>query len=145
MGSTKASSSRSGRLVVARQAEVHQHGGAVGAEHHVAGLDVQVHQALAVQVVQRGGHARRRWRTTSSSGSGAASSRGLQRLALDALHHDVGLAREVAARHELRHVRALQRRQDHLLDLEADDGEAAGSGAPPLMRGTFITSGHRHR
>jgi hypothetical protein len=29
-----------------------------GAEQDVAGLDVQVHQVLAVQVVQRGGHAR---------------------------------------------------------------------------------------
>ena len=40
---------------------------------------------------------------------------------LDALHHDVGLVREVAARDVARHVWSAQGRQDHLLDLEADD------------------------
>jgi len=37
------------------------------------------------------------------------------------LHHDVGLAREIGGGDEARHVRARQPRQDHLLDLEADD------------------------
>src|SRR5204863_2236584 len=40
----------------------------------------------------------------------------------DALHHDAGLLREVAAGDELRYMRTAERRQDHLLDLEADDG-----------------------
>ena len=109
-----------GQLVVARQAEVHQHRGAVVAEHDVAGLDVQVHQVLAVQLVQRGGDAGADLGDLLHRQRRVVQARA-QRVAGDALHHDVGLAREVAARHELRHVRAVQRRQDHLLDLEADD------------------------
>ena len=110
-----------GQVVVARQAEIDQHGGAVGAEQDVAGLDVQVHQVLAVQVVQRGGHARADLDHFIECQRGFFEL-GQQRRARDALHHDVGLAGEVALGDVLRHVAAGEHRQDHLLDLEADDG-----------------------
>ena len=110
-----------GQVVVARQAEVHQHRGAIGAEHDVAGLHVQVHQVLAVQVVQRGGHARADLDHLVQRQRGFVQARA-QAVAVDALHHDVGLAREVALGHEVRHVRAAEHGHDHLLDLEADDG-----------------------
>jgi hypothetical protein len=110
-----------GQVVVARQAEVDQHRRAVGAEHDVAGLDVQVHQVLAVQVVQGGGHARPDLDHLVQRQRGMLQARA-QRGALDSFHHDVGLAREVALGDELRYMRASEHRHDHLLDLEADDG-----------------------
>jgi hypothetical protein len=44
-----------GQLVVARQAEVDQHGCAVGTQEDIAGLDVEVDHVLAVQLLQRVG------------------------------------------------------------------------------------------
>jgi hypothetical protein len=64
-----------GQVVVAREAEVHQHGGAVRAEEDVAGLDVQVHHMLAVQFVQAVA-TRSPTSMISSKGRGASSSRG---------------------------------------------------------------------
>src|SRR5829696_10062598 len=46
---------------------------------------------------------------------------GQQRGAGDPLHDDVGLRVETRRGEEFRHVRTRQPRQDHLLDLEADD------------------------
>ena len=45
-----------------------------------------------------------------------------QRLALNPLHHDIGLACPIAAGDEARHMGAGQQRHQHLLDLVADDG-----------------------
>ena len=114
-----------GQAVMARQAEVDEHRVAalpVGAasKEDVAGLHVEVHDVLAVQLVQRDGdppadvdhlvdRQRRRIEPLAQRGPG------------DALHHEIRLAAAVAARDELRHVRPRQRGQDHLLDLEADD------------------------
>jgi hypothetical protein len=109
-----------GQVLVARQAVVHQHGRTVGAEHDVAGLDVQVHHMLSMQVVQRGGHADADLHHLVERQRRLGQARA-QRVAGDVLHHDERLAREVAARHVARHVLAGERRHDHLLDFVADD------------------------
>jgi hypothetical protein len=110
-----------GQPIVARQAKIDQHGVAVGPEHDVARLDVVMDDVLLVQIVQGLGDARADARDLVH-GQRQLLEAGAQRLPLQQFHDDVGLRLESAAGDPARHVRAVQHRQDHLLDLEADDG-----------------------
>ena len=115
-----------GQFGVAGDAEIDQHCRAVGAKQDVAGLEVEVHDILPVQVVHGGG----------DGADQAGDFRRIERRArhgiaqpavLDALHDQPGRAVLVAAGDEAWHMRALQAAEDHLLHLEAD--EAAGVAA----------------
>ena len=103
------------------QSEIDQHRFARGTEHDAARLDVVMDDVLAVQV-----------------GKGVRDLDPddprffirdrqiveplVERLARNALQHDIGLACEIAGTETGGHVRPGQSRQDHLLHLEADDG-----------------------
>ena len=110
-----------GQLRVVGEAEVDQHGGAVGAEQHVARLHVEVDDVLRVQRLQRQRHARADVRDFFRRQRRLRQARA-QRLARHALHHQVRLRAEVTGGDEARHMRAGEARQDHLLHLETDDG-----------------------
>mmetsp|Transcript_10601 Transcript_10601/g.43296 ORF Transcript_10601/g.43296 Transcript_10601/m.43296 type:complete len:454 (-) Transcript_10601:1354-2715(-) len=110
-----------GQLLMAAQAEIDQHRGAIRAEHDVAGLDVEVNDMLAVQRRQRRGDAGANVGDLLD-GQGRVVQPRAQRVARNALHHDEGLARPVAAGHEAGHMRPAELGHQHLLDLEADDG-----------------------
>ena len=119
-----------GQVVVARQAKVDQHRLPIGPEHDVAGLDVEVDHVLAVQRMHGGGHPRADLDHLVDRQRRGVQAR-LQGVALDLLHHDVRRAGEVALGDEGGHARATQRRHDHLLDLEADDGRRVFVAAHP--------------
>ncbi len=127
-----------GKPVVAREAEIDEHRLAALAEHHVARLEVEVDDVLAVQRVKREGDLR-----ADPCHLLGVQRRpvqpGPERVATDVLHDDVRLRREVARGDEQRNVRTLEDGQDHLLHLEADDRR----GIVPLAgaRGIFITRG----
>ena len=107
-------------MIVMRQSEIDQHRLARGAKHDARWLDVVVNDVLPVQVGERGSdpcHHRPRL-LVSKRQIGKAF---VQRLARDALDHDIGLAGEIAGRKAGWHVRSRQPRQDHLLHLETDD------------------------
>ena len=108
------------QLVVPRQSEIDQYRLAALAPHDVCRLEVEMDHMLAVHVVQR----RRDPRADVGDGHGIERRAFVKRekgTPRQVLHHDVGLAREIGGGDEARHVRARQPRQDHLLDLEADD------------------------
>ena len=92
MGRLNSPSSRSGSCGGVK-AEVHEHRRAIGPEDDVAGLDVQVHHMLAVQVAARW---RRGRRCRSLPRAAGASSSRAAATAPGCAHHDVGLARPVA-------------------------------------------------
>ena len=110
-----------GQLIVMRQSEIDQHGLARGAKHDAARLDVVMDDVLPVQVGQRGGDLAddgpRLFIGDRQIGQAL-----VERLARNALDHDIGLPREIAGPEAGRHVRPRQPRQDHLLHLETDDG-----------------------
>ena len=110
-----------GQVVMAAQAVVDQHRLAARTEQDVARLDVEMDDVLAVQVVQRRGHPRADRGDLVDRQRRRIQLRA-QRVAGDVLHDDVGPGREVALGDEARHMHAAQHRQDHHLDLEADDG-----------------------
>jgi hypothetical protein len=58
---------------------------------------------------------------TSPGGSGKSGNRAFERLPGNELHHDVRLV-EIAGCDETRNVNSRQGRENHLLDLESDDG-----------------------
>jgi hypothetical protein len=109
-----------GQVVVVRQAEIDQDRLAAGPEDHVGGLQVQVDHVLAVDVVERERDRRADPRDLLGRQRRPLGER-RERGPLDQLHHDVGLGGEVAGGDVSRNVRPAESRQDHLLDLEADD------------------------
>jgi hypothetical protein len=92
------------QLIVARQAEVDQHGLAALADHDVARLHVVVNDVLAMDVVQRGGDLRADVRNALRRERRFFKHR-QQRGAGDSLHHDVGLRVEARRRDERRRMR----------------------------------------
>jgi hypothetical protein len=94
-----------GHRLVARKTVVDQNRFPRFAEHHVAGFDVEVGHALAVEVVERGGD------LCADGGDLVEGERSLvqtgsERLASDQLHDEVRLRRPVARGDEARNVRA---------------------------------------
>ena len=107
-------------VAVTGQPEVDQHGLAAGAKHDVTRLDVEVNDVLDVDVVERGGDSRPDRRQLAGVERRVVQSRAERRPG-DELHHDVGLDRPIPGGEESRDVETGKGRQDHLLDLEADE------------------------
>src|SRR5579863_8084478 len=104
-----------------RQAEVDQYRLARRTKQDAGGFDVMMDDVLPVQVGERGCDPERnlarlfiRQRQLTETA--------VERRARNTFDHDIGLVRKVAGRLTMRHVNALQFRQDHLLHLETDDG-----------------------
>jgi hypothetical protein len=106
--------------IVSRDPEVDDHGLTAFPEHHVARLDVEVDDVLAVDVVQGGRHAGAD-RGNLGIGEGHPVQLGAQRVAVDPLHDDEWLRRETPRRHVAGRVVPGQRRQNHHFHLEGHD------------------------
>ena len=87
-----------GQLLMARQAEIDQHGVTGGAKQDVGRLEIEMQHVLLVQIAR----ARRRsptpMRKTSSTARAPSNSALSQRRPGDLLHHDVRLHGEIAVR-----------------------------------------------
>jgi hypothetical protein len=91
-------------------------------DHHIARLDVEMDHVLEMQVVQGMRHLRSD-RDDFRPGQRNLVEPALERFARDPLHDDVGHGIERARRDEAGHMRTRETRHDHLLGLEADDGQ----------------------
>ncbi len=111
---------------VPAEPEIDQHRAAVGSDHHIAGLEVQVHCILLVQAVRRHRHGGTEprdlgGRRTVPLPVGTVEPI-LQRLTLYEFHHQIGQPRQIPRRDEARHVGAGEHLQHLVLDFETDDG-----------------------
>lgn len=97
-------------LLQPRDAEVQQHRMALGGDQHVGGLEVAVHDQVAVREVQRRADLAQQLQPLRQRRAGGP---GVQRASVDEGHDEVGPARgRGAAVQQPRDVRVLQRRQD---------------------------------
>ncbi len=106
---------------VARQTEIEQHHAAIVAHQHVGRLEVQVHGVLLVQAVHGMRHGHAQFHHGVDRRALGLLQPVLQRAPGDVLHHQVRHALKVAGSDEARHMRAGQRLQDLVLNLEAHD------------------------
>ncbi len=110
-----------GKMRVAGQAKVQQHGLPPGAYEYVGGLKVQVHHVLLVQRVHGAGNGGAQLGNDLVVWQRALVNPVVQRAAVHVLHHQVGHALQVACGHKARYMGALQGLHDLALHLKAHD------------------------
>ena len=116
---------------VKAEAKVQQHRRAVALDDDVGRLQVEVYGVLFVQAVRgvRHGGAQLRQRFGCEQHALVDLIQPMvERAARHVFHHQIGQHRQIARRHQVRHVRAVQRLHHLVLDLEADDGLGAIAG-----------------
>src|SRR5262249_45202627 len=113
------------QLVVPRETEIDQHRG-FPTQDHIARLKIEMDDMLAMDVVQGKGDLGAN-RSNFVRYQRYAGEERLYRRACDKFHHDVR-ALEITSGDETWSVRPGEARQDHLLDLVADDGKRIFAG-----------------
>jgi len=113
-----------------REAEIDENGAAIGSQHHVGRLEIEVNHLLLMHAVERVSD-RCADRGRIGRWEGSRREPVCERPALDPLGHEIGCPREIARRHERRDVRSLQDGKDGRLRLVPDEALSRELGPDP--------------